>query len=353
MGVAAGNARPIGSFFAFGLLDIPPSADSIWSTWCSDGRAAITAWTARAALAKLVRTTAPRRVWLPAYSCPELRSIAPVAALRFYPVDEELSPKVAFLRRHLLSGDLVIVTDYFGWPPSKEFQQFAAETPDILWVEDRAHCLFTEHPSWALWVLYSPRKVVGVADGGILISLKEAGPEPAAAETADATLALPELMRFEDTTEANNEAWYKLFKAREARFSAHPQPMSRMTAALLRRIPLAPLVEARRRNYRFLAERLGAFAAWLRPADAVAPFGLVIKVENGAALGAALAGERLFCARHWPVLAADPGEFAWEHDLALRLVTLPCDHRYDEAALTRLVEAVHRLAPVTRHPLRA
>jgi hypothetical protein len=296
-------------------------------------------------LARLVDVKEPARVWLPAYSCVELTSVARARALGFYPLDQELSPRVAFLRRQLRAGDLVLATNYFGWPPSPEFQQFAAERPDIIWVEDRAHCLFAEHPPWAPWLLYSPRKLVGVADGGILISCQDFGPVPDIAQSADATLALPELMRFEDSAEANNEAWYKSFKAREARFSAEPKPMSRMTAALLRRIPLAPLVEARRRNYRFLAEQLGAFAAWRRPASAVAPFGLAIRVENGAALGAALAAERLFCARHWPVLAADPGEFAWEHDLARRMVTLPCDHRYDEEALCRLVEAVHRLAP--------
>lgn len=73
MGVAAGNARPIGSFFALGLLDIPPRADSIWNIWCRDGGAA---WTARAARAQLIRTTAPARAWLPAYRCPELALVA-------------------------------------------------------------------------------------------------------------------------------------------------------------------------------------------------------------------------------------------------------------------------------------
>jgi hypothetical protein len=354
-GVIVGNCvRPIGSFFALGMIDIPATADSIWNIWCRDGAAAITAWTARAALTRLIQATAPARVWLPAYSCPEVASVAG-AALRFFPVDEDLSPKVGFLRRHLRAGDLIIATDYFGWPPSGEFQRFAAETPDIIWVEDRAHCLFTDDPPWATWILYSPRKVVGVADGGILVSRDGADGKIAVEQNVDASLALPELMRFEDTAEMNNEAWYKVFKAREARFSAEPRPMSRMTAALLRRIPLAPLVEARRRNYRFLAERLGAFAAWPRRASAAAPFGLAIKVEDGAALGAALAEERLFCTRHWPVLAADPGEFAWEHEMARRLVTLPCDHRYDERALSRLVEAVHRLGSATRaraaHPI--
>ncbi len=347
-GVPPGQSRPLGSFFGLGLLDIPPVAGSIWEAWCRDGHAAITAWTARAALAQLIADKAPRRVWLPAYSCPELASVARPSDLRFYPIDEGLSPKAGFLRQHLRSGDLVMATDYFGWPPSRDFQQLAAEMADVIWVEDRAQCLFTELPQWAPWLLYSPRKLVGVADGGILISCDGAGPEAPRADRADATLAIPELMRFEDADETENEAWYKQHRSREMRFSAEPRPLSRMTSVLLQRIPIKPLVAARQRNYRFLTERLAPFAAWLKPASDIAPFGLPIAVDDAASLTASLAAERLFCARHWPVLAADKSDFAWEHTLAQRLVTLPCDHRYEENALARLVAAVRRHAPSPR-----
>ena len=344
------NIRPIGGFFGLGLAEVPPTPGSIWQRWTGQGRLALAAWTGRAALRMLIAAKRPGRVWLPGYICREIAAIAPAAALRFYPLDEELSPQVVFLRQRVRTGDLVLAVDYFGWPPAEDFIDLAGERDDIVWVEDRSQCLWTERDPWADWMLYTPRKLVGVADGGLLIARGEAAvPDIGGAleGRAEALLALPELLRFEDASETNNAEWYAAFKASEAGFSAEPRPLSRLTAALLQRIPLAPLVEARRRNFAFLAARLKDYRAWDRAADAIAPFGLPIAVADAEGLGAALAKERLFCSRHWPPagLAVDAAEFPAAHRLARRLLTLPCDHRYDERSLARLVEAVERLAP--------
>ena len=342
--------RPIGGFFGLGLLDVPPVVDSIWQAWMSNGRPAVMAWTARAALKWLIDLRRPGKVWLPAYTCRQLATAAPQSDLRFYPLTCELSPDIPFLQQHVRAGDLVMATNFFGWAPDEEFIASAAERPDVIWVEDRAHCLWMERQPWASWLLYSPRKLLGVPDGGILITQdRSMFPEPSWG-SGDAAVAIPELMRFEDRNEIDNSTWHAAFRCREARFSAELRPMSHLTAALLRRIPLRLLVEARQRNYRFLAEQLSSYQAWQKPVEGVAPFGLPIITENAAGLSAALAAERLFCSRHWASedLAAGAVEFRWEHSVAERLLTLPCDHRYDEAGLKRLVEAVRRLAPAPR-----
>jgi hypothetical protein len=343
------QTAPIGGFFELALLDIPTLADSIWHAWSGDGCPVITAWTARAALSQLIVQKHPGRIWLPAYSCGELAAVAPKTAVRFYRLDEMLSPDLRFLRQHVKAGDLVLAINYFGWPPSGDFVNFVSGMNDVIWVEDRAHCLWTEKAPWAPWVLYSPRKLVGVSDGGILISRDDAVVDHAVLSEGDACLALPELTRFEDTHAANNQNWYAAFRTREAQFSAKPLRLSRLTAALLQRIPVRPLVEARQRNFNFLAEQLAPYRAWEQETAGCAPFGLVIRANDAAELVGALAAERLFCARHWVDLAADAAGFPHEHALARSLVTLPCDHRYSTANLTRLVEAVCRLLGDPRH----
>lgn len=346
MSLVSQKVLPIGGFFGLALLDTLPVPGSIWETWLRDGRPAILTWTARAALARLVEASSPSRVWLPPYMCRETFTVAPRDTLRLYRLDDDLSPDVLFLGKHLQTGDLVLGVDYFGWPPAQEFLEFVADRPDVIWVEDRTQCLWMEGQPWASWILYSPRKLVGVADGGILIGRADLQLAGTIGERADATLVLPELMRFEDAGETDNSNWHAAFKAREARFSAEPLPMSRMTDALLRRIPMGPLVEARQSNFEYLREQLGGYQAWPKSASGFAPFGFPIAVDDAAALGAALAHERLFCSRHWPPtsLAVDPADFPREHMLAQRLLTLPCDHRYDQTTLARLVEAVRRLA---------
>jgi len=347
--IGKSDIRPIGGFFGLALHDVPPATGSIWQAWLSQGRAAATAWTARAALALLIEYLRPPRIWMPAYMCREVVAVAPQAILRFYPMDDELSPDVGVLRRSVQKGDLALAVDFFGWPPAPPFIDLVAERPDVVWVEDRTQCLWTEQPPWASWLLYSPRKLVGVTDGGLLVTTTDASLGGGDQERSDASLALPELMRFEDTSETDNGNWYPAFKTRESCLSAERRPLSRLTQALLERIPLRPLVEARRRNYAFLAEQLAPYRAWPRSAAGLAPFGMPIAVNDAGSLGAALAQERLFCSRHWPAseLAVNQTDFPSEHALARRLLTLPCDHRYDESSLSRLVEAVRRLAPLS------
>jgi hypothetical protein len=283
---------------------------------------------------------------MPPYICQEVTLVPPKSILGFYPLDDELSPDIGFLDRHLRPGDVLLGVDYFGWPPCEQFVAYAAAHPEIVWVEDCTQCLWTDQTPWAPWVLYSPRKLVGVSDGGLLIARAEQGAVGPTAYGGDARLMLPELMRFEDPREEDNDNWHAAFKAREASTSAESLPISRMTVALLQRIPLQPLAEARRRNFEYLADQLGEFRRWRRPLAGVVPFGFPIAVADAGVSGAALAAERFFCSRHWPpaALPVDEVQYPDAHRLARTLLTLPCDHRYDEADLAKLVEAVRRLA---------
>lgn len=348
MAEAGTPPRPIGGFFGLALNDVPPPADSVWASWTRQGALALTAWTARAALARLIAAKEPPRVWLPAYVCRDIVSVAPSSTVRLYPLDRERpSPDVQFLREHVRPGEMVVAIDYFGWPPSRDFIAFVAGRPEVIWVEDRAQCLWTDHPAWAPWLLYSPRKLLGVPDGGMLISTRGQAAPLKVCGHSDVSWVTPELMRFEDAEETDNAAWYRAFKLREAHSSAEALPMSRLSKALLQRIPLGPLVQARQRNYAYLARELGVYAAWQRDVPRTAPFGFVIAVDDAEAVAAALASERIFCARHWAPadLPSDRADFAWEHQLARRSLTLPCDHRYDAEMLVRLVEAVRRIVP--------
>ena len=129
-------------------------------------------------------------------------------------------------------------------------------------------------------------------------------------------------MRFEDVGGTRHPSWYAAFQEREASLSVEALPLSHLTAALLQRIPLRQLVEARQRNFAILAELLSPHDLLHRSPSKIAPFGFVIKVDDAASLAAALATERFFCARHWADLASDATIFPKEHALSRHL--LPC-----------------------------
>ena len=354
MSVDSANSTvlPIGGFFGLALDDIPPIPDSVWSEWTRHYRGVSKFGTARAALIALIAALVPRRVWLPAYFCGEVVTAITAATARLgveihtFGLNRELEPDISSLGNRIGVGDLVVVVDYFGWPPSQKFRDFARGRTDVVWVEDRAQTLWTADAPWGAWCLFSPRKLLGAAHGGLLLGSRAIShPDHNLCAPAHLAVALPELMRFEDQSERHNDQWYAAYREREHGLGDRSGPMSRLAESLLRRIPIGPLVRARQANYRYLLGRLSRLAPWPRSAENVAPFGLPIILEDSLTISRELAGERLFCPRHWPDLGSNPSLFLYEHALSRQLLTLPCDHRYSVEQLARLADAIDRLAP--------
>jgi hypothetical protein len=295
----------------------------------------------------------PRRIWLPAYYCHETSNAIATAAseigaqVAYYGLTHELDPAVEYFEERLGSGDLVLVVDYFGWPPSQQVREWITTKRDVVWVEDRSQALWTMDPPWAPWCVYSARKLLGVPNGGMLLGTSETACVRSSGSAPDLAIALPELLRLEDRSEAHDNQSYAAYKERERRFDRDSGPMSRLTEALLRRIPIGPLAAARQTNYRYLLQRLPEYAAWPRDADDVAPFGLVIAVRDPKSLQRRLAEDRLFCARHWPEPVVDRATFPYEGELSDQLLTLPCDHRYAPETLARLADAIERFSPTS------
>lgn len=345
------TARPIGGFFGLSIDQIPPVSGSVWREWVRHYAAAAMFGTARAALGALITAAAPKRVWLPAYLCREASDAVADAVrkipgeISYYPLDDDLEPKLDFLDERVLAAELVLVVDFFGWPPGEGFRRRAGERPDIIWVEDRAQTLWTADSPWAPWCILSPRKLLGVPNGGILLGSALPTTIEPITTGPNLTVALPELMRFEDTDQSQNEIWYAAYQDREAAFEKTSAPISQLTRSLLERVPITPIIAARQRNYRYLLARLQQLGAWPRESDHVAPFGFVIAVDDAEMLARRLAQERLFCARHWARIASDGASFPFEHGLSRKLLTLPCDHRYNQTDMERLADAVERLAP--------
>jgi hypothetical protein len=263
--------------------------------------------------------------------------------LQFYPLDDQLSPDCQTVKNQVQKSDLVVAVDFFGSLPTLPFRRLVAERPDVHWVEDRAHVLWTAADPWGNWQLYSPRKLLGVPDGGLLVTREAVDGPGTIVGHVDQAIVTPEIMRFEDQEETNNSTWYAAYRERERALTADVFPASRLTLSLLERISIGPLIVRRRRNHSVISTKLSSLAAWHISADDIAPFGFIINVNDAGALAARLATEGFFCARHWPILPSDENIFTREHAWSKRLLTLPCDHRYDQRDMERLVGAVARL----------
>jgi hypothetical protein len=336
------TSKAIGGFLPL-RLPAQHSAVSVFSLWTDMGASVALLHNARSALHALLAGTKPRRVWLPAYVCREVANSIPAGMeISYFPLDEGLHPRVDFLASHIEDGDHVLAVDYFGRPAQADFVELVRARPAAGWIQDCAHALDVGVAAWGNWLLYSPRKLIGVPDGGVLVSRDKPSLELATRPLTDFSFVLPSLERYEDREELNNRQWYATYVRQEAAMRVGADAMSRLSIEVLKACDAKADGDIRRSNYAVLHERLREWAFLTDAPGSFVPMGFPIRVRSADRVVAQLAALRIFAARHWRDLPVQPGEFSIEHGIAQELVTLPCDYRYGERDMHRVADAVIR-----------
>ncbi|MBU1378795.1 MAG: hypothetical protein KKE02_20865 [Alphaproteobacteria bacterium] len=327
--------KPIGGFIGLASADAPPGRTADFG-----GQHVLQFWNARAALAHLLASLGVGRIWMPSYICgePALAAAEAGCQVLFYPVGAGLIPDGDVLARGLRAGDAVLGVDYFG-APSPVLPDLAQRIPDMTWIQDRAQAPWPDPAPWGAHILYSPRKVVGAADGGVLVSRDGPVPPPQWAPDPDQSRLEPARLRAEDPLGVHGDIWFPAYRAAEAAMSCAPRPMSNLSRSVIDALDLNAIAARRRRNAGILLSRVGS-AALFQPDRllAGAPLGVPVLTDDAGAVVARMARDRVFCARHWADLPSPAADFPAEHALSRRLLTLPCDHRYDDDDMVRVAE---------------
>ena len=335
----AAAAAPIGGFFERHEPD--GAGPSILERW-TEGRPYAAFVNARSAFAALVAAFPEATVWLPAFLCADLVQPAYAPRTRFYPVRNGFEPDLETLEAEAKAGDLVLVTAYFGLPVGDSARRALARRPDLHIVEDRAQALDAGRGVSGAWRLYSPRKLLGAADGGLLVAPDDAAALPRPTEQADsAALWAAPILRAKDPLGRNNAQWHAANQAKEAAMAVGWQAMTDLSLSILAKTSLASLAAPRLGNWRVLDTHLRSWSAL--PADpASPPLGYVLRLEPDRRdrVLRGLHAERVFAAVHWPVVAGPAEDFPREAGWNRELITLPCDHRYGEADMARIAERV-------------
>jgi dTDP-4-amino-4,6-dideoxygalactose transaminase len=331
----------IGGFFG---LELPPvNPNGLASIWGVPARSSLTYANARSALAALLTSIRPNTLWLPAYICRSVAQAAEATAtpVRYFAVDESLQPDTSALQSAVRPGDMVLAVDYFGRPPGCAFLDFVARRPDLVFVEDACHAADTGVTQWGRWCLRSPRKLVGVPDGGFIVP--SAGISEANGSESRPVLDAYEaaFLRFEDEEECCNPRWHDANQRREATEPVSPRRMSRLTRELLERLALGPIADKRHANFRVLADMLDRYKYLPDKDPGFVPLGFPIRLR--AALRdkvlTDLIAQGLFPAVHWSDLPS-PAAFTTAHGLATELLTLPCDQRYEPIEMERIARVL-------------
>lgn len=336
------DAAPcIGGFFETHVPDENAGGESLLDAW-TEGRPFTAFVNARSAFAALAVAFPEATIWAPAYLCANLIDGSLTPRTRFYPVGDDFQPALEVAGAAAGPADILLIVAFFGRPLSDASAEIIARRPDLRVVEDRAQALDAGPGLGHGWRLFSPRKLFGVADGGLLVAMDAEAVLPQATAQPDvAALWRACRLRAEDPQGQRNQAWHAANQAKEAAMEVTDQAMTAASLSLLSRTSLRSLAASRLRNWRRLDGRLRPWSAL--PADpGFPPLGYVLELEPDRrdALARALHAERIFAAVHWPELASPAAEFPDEHHRSRRLITLPCDHRYGESDMDRIASRV-------------
>lgn len=300
---------------------------------------------ARSGIWFLVDRLRPPQVWVPSYTCHTVvRAVEKnVTALRFYEVGSDLNVRSAEWLSEVGFGDVVILIDYFGFPYDHDLGALIMKRG--AWVlEDACQALLSVHVGTSSdFVLFSPRKWIGVPDGGILRFpeslplVSDALVPPPSAWWMKAFQASVLRREFDDGLPIRS--WFNIF--RETEFSAPygPYAMSQLSMVLLNQcVDYGAIAKKRVDNYRALLERLSHYALFPRLDPGVVPSGFPVRIEKRDEVRQALFDRQIYPPVHWVIDGVIPPRYADNHRLSREIMTLPCDQRYAAGDMERISE---------------
>ncbi|MFC1761260.1 aminotransferase class V-fold PLP-dependent enzyme [Planctomycetota bacterium] len=162
-----------------------------------------------------------RRIWMPAYVCRSMVDAAKKAGvtIHFYSIDKHLQINDSSWIDKVKKTDIVLFVDYFGFSPERSIIKHMKDKGCIV-VEDAAQSLLSQYKRlYTDYVIFSPRKLLGVPAGGILTSVaKDVDSNPLKPVPQDVLNATYQafLMRTEfDAADGTDNGWFATYKQAE------------------------------------------------------------------------------------------------------------------------------------------
>lgn len=294
--------------------------------------------TGRNALEYILRSiSVVNGIYLPYYTCEVV--LEPLKKLHIpwvfyhinarFEIDDDINPK---------EGEYIIANNYYGIKDTYILQ--LAEKYGEHLIVDCAQALFAK-PLLGIKTFYSTRKYVGVADGGVAYL----GNVPdGRVQVSEIECTVDHDNHLYKRKELGAEAGFADYQENETKLDNQPiRWMSNTTKRILDHINYDKVVEKRRNNFQYLNEALSEknFLV-LSSIDSFAcpmvyPF--VTRINRN--LRKELIENKVFVAKYWPNVH-QLNNFEMEYDMATRIVPIPCDQRYGEEEMKRIIQLIRK-----------
>ena len=302
---------------------------------------------ARSGISLLIELLLPHRVWLPSYLCSViLKAIDEnMTSVKFYEVNYNLAvPSLEWLD-NVQKGDLVVLIDYFGFS-CDSFCAIQAKERGAWVLEDACQALLSAEVGQSSdFVLFSPRKFLGIPEGGILVVNYEIDLQGVNLKSPPADWWLKAfyatVLRREFDLYGGSRRWFQLFRETNAEGPIGHYAMSEFSKILLMHgFDYSTIAKRRVDNYRTLSDKLSNLALFPKLSSGVVPLGFPIRVRNRDQVRQMLFDHEMYPPLHWPIQDVVPEKFKESHQLASEIMTLPCDQRYNSSDMNRMAQLV-------------
>jgi dTDP-4-amino-4,6-dideoxygalactose transaminase len=335
----------IGGMFG---LKMEPDADSAAPPFLANPHILLS--TARSGIAFLVEYLVPNTLWMPSYLCDVMLKAVVGTQVKFYPIDTSLRVASKEWMTALREGDLVLFIDYFGFPTAEEMVQATKQKKAWVIMDASQALLSNTAQPLADFVLYSPRKYLGVPDGGILvvnnpaISIRDQQLPPPPPSWWLRSLRAS-VLRYEFDRRGGDREWFGLHRQVDSEGPISPYQMSELSQLLLRHhFDYSSIAQRRRDNYTKLLEQIGEYALFGALPKEVVPLGFPVRVSNRDYVRQHLFERNVYPPVHWPIRGFVPDGFEDSHRLSDEILTLVCDQRYTPEDMIRTAVLFRRVA---------
>ncbi len=284
---------------------------------------------ARCALLYIIKAKHYNKVYLPYFLCDSVRLMLERENIPFeeYRIDRTFLP---LLDINTNPEEVVYIVNYYGLICEEQLINLRNRYGNI--VVDNAQAFFTR-PVQGIDTLYSCRKFFGVPDGGYAYTdaeFREDFPVDVSMERMKHILG-----RFEGNSASD---YYDYFNNNDESFKEiELRHMSKLTHNILGAIDYEVAKRRRERNFLFLSKALGE-RNLLKIECPPGPYAYPFYIKNGMAVKKLLAKRKIYVATLWPNVL-ETG-LSIETDFTENILPLPCDQRYSEEDMQRVVNTV-------------
>ncbi len=261
-----------------------------------------------------------KKIYLPSYICDSVLQAKRLdIPYSFYRLDENFLP---LLSQEPEEDASFLYVNYFGLN-RLNVQKLCKEMNHVIIDNTQA---FFERPLPHVDTVYSPRKFLGVADGGYLYTDAE---ERLDLEPDPSYYRYDALLKQIDL---GSTAAEPLFEQNEAYLdTCGMHAMSRLTRRILESIDYAKVIERRNANFLYLHQQIGRWnQLHLDFSHPNGPLCYPLLIDHGAGLKDILLQHHIYCNDYWDDVLSRVSPASFEHHLVRDLIALPIDQRYNE-----------------------